>query len=127
MKLLRENDNVIESTHTSSLISCEGKIPESLIGTITSIGLNSNMFNQSKPIFGFAETDDGKIKVSARLPKNIKEINLRDIIFHAAKEVGGEGGGHKYAAGAFIPKDKKHEFVRIIDSKLSEIHGNKES
>jgi RecJ-like exonuclease len=127
MNLLRENNKIISTTSTSSFLSCEGKIPESLIGTVTSIALNSNMFDQSKPVFGFAETNDGKIKVSARASKSIKEINLRDIILYAAKEVEGEGGGHKYAAGAFIPKDKKQEFVRIIDSKLREIYGNKEN
>jgi RecJ-like exonuclease len=127
MKLIRENTDLITKTSTSSFLSCEGKIPEYLIGTVTSIALNSNMFNQSKPLFGFAETEDGRIKVSARLSKNIKEINLRDVILYAAKEVEGEAGGHKHAAGAFIPKDKKQEFVRIIDSRLREAHGNKES
>jgi len=127
MSLLRENKNIVTTTSTSTFLSSEGKIPESLIGTITSIALNSNLFDQSKPVFGFAETDDGRIKISARISKNIKEINLRDIILYAAEKVGGEGGGHRHAAGAFIPKDKKHEFVRIIDSKLCETYGNKEN
>lgn len=126
MSLLRENKNIVTTTSTSTFLSSEGKIPESLIGTITSIALNSNLFDQSKPVFGFAETDDGRIKISARISKNIKEINLRDIILYAAEKVGGEAGGHRHAAGAFIPKDKKHEFVRIIDSKLCETYGNKE-
>jgi RecJ-like exonuclease len=127
MNLLRENDNIITKTPTSSFLFCEGKISESLIGTITSIALNSNLFDQSRPIFGFAKTDDDRIKVSARTSKNIKEINLRDIILYAAKVVEGEGGGHKHAAGAFIPKDKRQEFVTIIESKLSEIYGNQEN
>jgi RecJ-like exonuclease len=34
--------------------------------------------------------------------------------------VGGWGGGHKYAAGAFIPKGKEKEFIDAVNNLLGE-------
>jgi RecJ-like exonuclease len=37
--------------------------------------------------------------------------------------LGGEGGGHDIAAGARIPKDKKQEFLALIDETLKKQRG----
>ena len=34
------------------------------------------------------------------------------------KEIGCLGGGHKFAAGAIIPKEKKEKFIEIAKNKL---------
>ncbi len=123
---LRKNKKSILETKFANYILAEDKIPETLIGTTTSIVLNSNLLNTRKPIFGLAEAADGKIKISARVSRDLKQINLRDIIVDAVKQLGAEGGGHKEAAGALIPKAKAKEFIKIVDSLLGEKIASKE-
>jgi RecJ-like exonuclease len=101
------------------------RIPDTLIGTILSIALNSNLVDD-RPIFGFAETENGKTKVSARTSRNLKRINLRDIITQAAKEMGAQGGGHQFAAGALIESGKEREFMELLEQILGEQDGKKE-
>jgi RecJ-like exonuclease len=43
---------------------------------------------------------------------------LGEAISEAARAVGGAGGGHDIAAGAFIPVESKNEFLRILDKKI---------
>jgi RecJ-like exonuclease len=93
------------------------KINDSIIGTVISIALHSNLVDQSKPVFGLADVDDKTIKVSARATGN---VNLAEIVTKSSKAVGGYGGGHKNAAGAFIPKTKEKEFIDTVDNLLGE-------
>jgi RecJ-like exonuclease len=122
---VRENENSILETKFASYILAKNKIPETLIGTITSIALNSNLVNTRKPIFGLARAENGKIKVSARASRDLKKINLRNVIVSATKQLGAEGGGHSKAAGALISKEKEKEFIKSVDNLLGEIDGSK--
>ncbi len=114
--LLKENKDMILENDKAKFILGESKIPDTIIGTIISIILNSEIDNQ-KPIFGFSYTSDGMIKVSARAPTNLK-INLADILKKASSIINGEAGGHEKAAGALIPKDKQFELINIISDLL---------
>jgi len=93
------------------------KIPEEIIGTISSISLNSNMVDRRKPLVGLADTKEGKVKVSVRLARDLN-LNLRDIIVKATGAVNGESGGHRYAAGALIEKDREEEFVAAMEDAI---------
>lgn len=124
---IRENKSSILTTNSATYLFGGNKIPETMVGTIVSILLNSNLIDTNKPIFGFAETVDGKLKISARVSKDLKIVNLRDIISNVAKQVEGEGGGHHFASGGLIPKDKQEEFVKLVDNKLGELFGYKEN
>jgi single-stranded-DNA-specific exonuclease len=75
--------------------------------------------NRNLPIIAFADAEGG-IKVSSRGNQELirKGLNLGKAIGEAAREVGGRGGGHDIAAGAFIPINSKQEFLRILDSKI---------
>ncbi len=123
--LVREN-NIVRTTDNASFILAGSKIPESVIGTVTSILMNSSIIDNKKPIFGLAETDNGGVKISARMPRGTS-VNLRDVIFNAVKVIGGEAGGHKDAAGAYIQKGKEEEFIRLVDSLLGEAIGSQKS
>ncbi|MEM5766255.1 MAG: DHH family phosphoesterase [Candidatus Aenigmatarchaeota archaeon] len=125
IKLLKEGDIII-STQNANFILAGNKIKDTLIGTITSIALNSNIVNTKKPIFGIAESDENTLKISARAPKDIKNINLREVLCYATKLLKGEAGGHMYAAGALIDKNLQNDFVNIVDRKLGEIFGKEE-
>jgi RecJ-like exonuclease len=126
IRLLRE-DNIVFSTPNANFILAGKKIKDTLIGTITSIALNSNIFDSRKPVFGIAETEENKLKISARLPREIKNINLRDVLYYAAKILKGEAGGHTYAAGALIDKNLQNDFINVIDKKLGEMFGEEKS
>jgi len=124
-KMISDGINFIRSgavkvTDQATYILGKNRIPETLIGTITSIALNSGIVDRSKPLLGFAETSEDMVKVSARAAEKL-DINLREVIVEAAVAVGGEGGGHRHAAGALIPKGKEKEFINAIDSILSKV------
>lgn len=123
---VEKTKNAVLTTNSAVYIFGNNKIPDTMIGTIISILLNSNLINTNKPIFGFAETADNKLKVSARVSKDLKVINLRDIISDTAKMVEGEGGGHPFASGGLIPKEKREEFVELMEKRLGELIGHKE-
>jgi len=123
---VRENEVILTKDFGIYLFG-KDVIPETLIGTITSILLNSNLIDTNRPIFGFADAQNEKIKISARVSRDLKIINLGKIISDISKEVEGEGGGHEFSAGALISKGKEDKFVQLIESRLGELFGKKEN
>ncbi len=93
------------------------KIKETIVGIVA--GMCSSFVKHDLPIIAFADTDEG-VKVSSRGNYDLirKGLNLGYAIGEAAMSVGGTGGGHDVAAGAFIPANAKNEFLRILDSKI---------
>jgi RecJ-like exonuclease len=47
-------------------------------------------------------------------------IDLQQALADASAEYGGGGGGHKIAAGAYIPKEAEEEFVKRVNRILGE-------
>ncbi len=123
---LRENPESIKQTPLANFIIANGKIPESIIGTIASIVVNSDFVDSAQPLFALANSDEDKMKISARLPKNLK-INLRGVMTKIISKTGGEAGGHANAAGGFIPKAKVEEFINTTQMVLGEMIVGKES
>lgn len=103
----------------------QDRIPDTVVGTVAGMVLSSGDVDKKLPIVAFARSDerDG-IKVSSRGTKQLvdKGLDLSVIMDECSKEVGGEGGGHDVAAGAFIPHGKEEEFLEevgdMIDSQL---------
>lgn len=93
------------------------KIRETIVGIVA--GMCTFFVKHDVPIIAFADTDGG-VKVSSRGNYDLirKGLNLGNAISEAARSVGGTGGGHDIAAGAFIPKEAKSEFLRILDSNI---------
>ncbi len=123
---IRKNDVILTKKYGIYILG-KNKIPDTLIGTVTTILLNSNLVDPNKPIFGLAETPEGKIKISARASKDLKPLNLRDLIINATEKLDGEGGGHKFACGGLIPKGKEDKFIQTIESMLGEVFGKEKS
>jgi len=105
-----------------ALIDGGQRIPDTIIGTLSSLALNSDLVEPGKLVVGFADAGNGKLKVSARMPRDLS-FNLRDILVGAARAVEGEAGGHTYAAGALIDASKKEEFIKAIENKISKPSG----
>ena len=95
----------------------ENFILDTVLGTIAGMILREEEMRQ--PIIAFAENENG-IKVSARAPQKLVErgLNLSLIMNKTAKILGGNGGGHKAAAGALIPRGKEEEFLQIFESEI---------
>lgn len=93
-------------------------IKPEIVGTIT--GMILGYCNWKKPIIGFTQTDDGGIKVSLRCSRLLSYdgIHFGNIIRNIASKVGGSGGGHSMACGAYIPFDKKSEFIKQFNNSL---------
>jgi len=129
---VRNNQKKIIRGPKANVIVARGSISEVVIGTVATIVLNSGMIETDKPLFGLAYTEDGKIKVSGRVSKTLKGINLKDIISAVAVPLGGEAGGHPSAAGGLIPMEAEAEFVRLVcgtaeEMKSGEMIGSKEN
>ncbi len=113
-----ETNDKIQHKESIQYFFGEDVIPESIIGTITSILIfeHGKGVDISKPIFGLAKRNDENVyKVSARAhEKIVKEgVNLSIVIRKASNlsNIDSLGGGHPPAAGTKIPIDKVDEFL----------------
>ncbi|MCL2156509.1 MAG: single-stranded-DNA-specific exonuclease RecJ [Methanobrevibacter sp.] len=89
----------------------------SVVGTIA--GMILSYGNWRKPMIGFTQVDDKPehLKVSLRCSRLLAYdgIHFGNIIRKIAASVGGSGGGHSVACGAYIPQDKKDLFLKTFD------------
>ncbi|NPA62473.1 MAG: DHH family phosphoesterase [Methanococci archaeon] len=95
------------------------KIMPNIVGIVAGMSYSIEEVDWMKPIFAISEGEEG-YKVSARCPKLLcfaENVNLASAIKYASEKVGGSGGGHKFASGAYIPGDKK-EFIKYLDVAL---------
>ncbi len=106
----------------------EEVIPEEIIGTVSSMLINSQFIDRAKPIFGYAnKVGENFYKVSARTTIDLVNdgVNLAEAIKKALDfmKIDTLGGGHPPAAGTKIKKDSIEEFLiicnKIIKKQLS--------
>jgi RecJ-like exonuclease len=99
-----------------AIINAKDKIKDTIIGTIASILSNSSIYEEGTIITTMAYYDE-KIKVSARGVGKI-ERNIREILTRVVNEIGGEVGGHEFAAGCMIKREKEKEFMELLKKNL---------
>jgi RecJ-like exonuclease len=96
--------------------------PDTIVGI--GAGMALSRLNPRKPILIMCEDsmDETVTKVSMRTkPEVIKSgVDLQAALSTVAERYGGSGGGHKIAAGAFIPKNVEKEFVVDVNRILAE-------
>ncbi len=98
------------------IINAKDKIKDTMIGTIASILSNSSIYEEGTIITTMAYYED-KIKVSARnVGKNGR--NIRGILTTVIEKVGGEVGGHEFAAGCMVKREKEKEFLETLKKNL---------
>jgi single-stranded-DNA-specific exonuclease len=95
-------------------------IRDTIVGIVTNMLLNSEEISSDLPLIGFADTDNGNVKVSARGTQELLEkgLDLSSALRKAAESLNGVGGGHKIAAGATIPKGKEEEFLDLLEDEI---------
>lgn len=122
-----KNPDSVKSTDNAVYIFGGDNISEHIISNVVSIinkssletgGVSRNISN--KPVFAFADTKDGEVKVSARVSDSLVErgIDLKDIVVKVTSKIGGVGGGHKGAAGARIAKEHEDMFINSVENIL---------
>ncbi len=100
------------------IINAKDNIKETIIGTIASILSSSPDYEEGTVIITMAYYED-KIKISSRIAgRGNQEINLRELLAKVIDEIGGEVGGHKFAAGGIIAQDKEDIFIEKIEKAL---------
>jgi len=99
-----------------------GRYPDTIVGI--GAGMALSKLNSKKPILIMCEVpeDTNLTKVSMRTTERVVEqgIDLQKALSDASAEYGGGGGGHKIAAGAYIPKTAEEEFVYRVNRILGE-------
>ena len=94
------------------IINARDRIKDTIVGTIASILSNSSLYEEGTIITTMAYYED-KIKISSR---NVgrKGRNVREILDSIVSEIGGEVGGHEFAAGCVISQDKEDHFIEAL-------------
>ena len=100
------------------IINAKNKIKDTMIGTIASIISNSSIYKEGTIIIALAINETGnKIKISAR---NVGDHgrNVREILNNVISLIGGDVGGHEFAAGGMIDREKEQEFLECLKKNL---------
>jgi RecJ-like exonuclease len=98
------------------IINAKEKIMDTMIGTIASILSNSSLYEEGTIITTMAYYED-KIKVSSRsVGKGTR--NVREVLNSVVVQMGGEVGGHQFAAGCMIKQEKEQEFLDSLRKSL---------
>lgn len=91
------------------------------VSSIATLLSSSRMLPPEKPLVAFAY--DGNVaKISARCNDALAEagLDLGSVMSAAARKFGGQGGGHKMAAGAEVQADRLTLFLIEVDRLVGE-------
>ena len=96
------------------------QIKDTIVGIIAGMS-QSIVGDRNLPIIAFADSKD-EIKISGRGNYDLvrKGLNLAAAMHTCSTQLGGSGGGHDIAAGAYIPAGTKEEFIRILNNTIGE-------
>lgn len=114
-------NGVTELSHLQYLHVGE-RFPDTIVGI--GAGMALSRLNREKPILIMCKLpeDPTITKVSMRTVDEVigRGIDLQAALVHASRAYGGEAGGHRIAAGAYIPGSVEQEFVTHVNRILSE-------
>ncbi|MFH1889827.1 MAG: DHH family phosphoesterase [Nanoarchaeota archaeon] len=100
------------------IINAQDNIMDTIVGTIASILSSSGVYEEGTIIATMAYYEN-KVKVSTRISgRESKGRNLREILEAVINEVGGETGGHEFAAGCIISRENETKFIEVLKKNL---------
>lgn len=115
---MEDNNNIIQMKNIQYFDGTG--IKSNVVGTIA--GMILSYGDWKKPIIAYTQVneDNDDYKISLRCSRLLaySGIHFGNIIREISQKLGGNGGGHDVACGAYIPKDKKDEFLKLMDEKL---------
>lgn len=116
-------DNGVQELDNLQYIHVGDRFPDTIIGIGAGMALSQQGFRWDKPILIMCTLpeDPAVTKVSMRTHDRVvaRGVDLQDALSTASQEVGGAGGGHRIAAGAFIPQAAEEVFVRRVNEILT--------
>jgi single-stranded-DNA-specific exonuclease len=95
----------------------EDQVLDTVVGIVCGMALDGLGLRRDLALVAFAWTPDGRTKASSRSPHELQArgIDLAAAMRDAAAALGGQGGGHKGAAGATIPRGCEPAFIAHVD------------
>ena len=118
IKIIGESNSIIQKDNLQYFDGAG--IRSNVVGTIA--GMILSYGDWRKPIIAFTQVSDENedLKISLRCSKLLAYdgVHFGSIIREVAQSLGGNGGGHDVACGAYIPKDKKDDFLNLMNEKL---------
>ncbi|MDD1728122.1 MAG: DHH family phosphoesterase [Methanospirillum sp.] len=130
---IREVMEYITDTGVSELshllyIHVGDRFPDTIVGI--GAGMSLSRLNPEKPILIMCEDslDPTKTKISMRTRQEVvdKGVDLQKALSTACERFdGSSGGGHRIAAGAFIPHDAEREFIEEVNHILRQQYAQK--
>lgn len=107
----------VEDIGSIQVIHTGEKYPDTIVGI--GVGMALSKLDTNKPILVMCSVTDEPdlVKVSMRTYEKVlrRGVDLQEALVTAAAEVGGAGGGHNIAAGAYIPKGCENDFTRRVN------------
>jgi RecJ-like exonuclease len=115
-------DTGVKELENLQWIHVGGRYPDTIVGI--GAGMALSKLNSKKPILVMCEVpeDTSLTKISMRTNERVVDrgADLQRALSDASAEYGGGGGGHKIAAGAYIPKSAEQEFLDRVNRILGE-------
>jgi len=104
------------------LVDAGSEIGTGMMGEVLSVAIESGVIGDEGPTIALTDLSEDRVKVSARAGPDLEqsEKHLGDVMNEASMEFGGDGGGHKTAAAAHIPRESKEKFVEKVNMLLEE-------
>ncbi|MFX1509797.1 MAG: DHHA1 domain-containing protein [Promethearchaeota archaeon] len=119
LQWLTDDADAVTKMQLIQTFHAKNRVPDTIVGSIAGMALNSRILDWSKPVIAFVYSRDGRVKVSGRTTRRIVEAgaDLGQAMKQATEEIGSgsEGGGHNIAAGATIPRGQEEQFLKIIE------------
>lgn len=119
---LESHPDAFKVTQRMRYVYAGDAIGPTMIGETLSLAIESGMMTPDRPMFGLADINADKLKVSARATPSlaIQGVNVGRTLSKAAEAVGGSGGGHDVSAAARIPRERMDEFLIKLEQALAE-------
>ena len=118
IKKIGESDSIVQMENIQ-YFDGEG-IRSNVVGTIAGMVLSQGDWR--KPIIAFTQVseENDDLKISLRCSKLLAYdgVHFGKIIRKVSQSLGGNGGGHDVACGAYIRKDQKEEFFDLMNKEL---------
>ena len=118
IKNIGESDSIVQMKNLQ-YFDGEG-IRSNVVGTIAGMVLSQGDWR--KPIIAFTQVseENDDLKISLRCSKLLAYdgVHFGKIIRKVSQSLGGNGGGHDVACGAYIRKDQKEEFFDMMNKEL---------
>ena len=105
-----------ELTHIQ-YIHTGGRFPDTIVGIGAGMALSKLDWEKPIMVLSYLNDDPELVKVSMRTNERMvrRGVDLQAALTQASEEIGGGGGGHKIAAGAYIPTSAEKEFAHRVN------------